>query len=186
MKARMNRRGALRSVAALGATGAGVALAAGGLSVSQRTARATHAGPRTLHLEVDTKALNGVIFSRDGGVWQSGTPRQHGDHCNIAWQLFEVDRADGTPIGEWHCVGPWVGSTREKGKAGSAFLTTAMIELYGRGKLSGLVYCGMEHNDGTVTGGTSEFRGAHGSFEWGPVGNGVSRMKFDLLLPDLS
>jgi hypothetical protein len=134
---------------------------------------------------MDTTVLNGVIFSRDGGVWQPGTPRRQGDHCNVSWRLFALDQTDGEPIGDWHCLGPWVGSTRERGVPGDAYLVTAQFELYGRGKLSGLVYCSMEWNDGTITGGTGEFHGVGGSFRWGPISDSVYRLLFDLILPDL-
>ncbi len=179
MKTSINRRGAFRTGAALAAAGAGLALGVHGSPAGARAAGAT-----ALHLEADTVVVTGVIFSRDGGVAKAGVPRQQGDHCNAAWRLHELDQTDREPIGEWHCMGPWVGSTREKGEPGGAFLVTAQIELYGRGKLSGLVYCGPDWYDGTITGGTAAFHSASGSFRWGPLGGGVYRMQFDLLLPE--
>ncbi len=177
MRIGINRRHVLR-VGTLGAVGAL------GTAAGRGTAQATRAASRTLQFEVDTAVVTGVIFSRDGGVATTGVPRQQGDHCNIAWRLHPIDQTDGEPIGDWHCIGPWVGSTKEKGAAGGAFLVTAQIELYGRGKLSGVVYCGPGWFDGSITGGTGEFRGASGSFRWGPLVPGISRMQFDILLPD--
>lgn len=182
-ESRLSRRSALRAGAVAGALGAGLAAGTRGGRLRPRTAAAATA--HTLHLEVDTVVLNGVIFSRDGGVAQSGVPRQQGDHCNVAWSLHAIDQADGEQIGDWHCIGPWVGSTKEKGAPGGAFLVTAQFELYGRGKLSGLVYCSMGWNDGTVTGGTGEFHAASGSFRWGPLAGSVSRIQFDLILPNV-
>ena len=187
-RGRLTRRMALRAGAIAGAAGAGLGMASRGVGSAPAPAATRASG--ALHLEFDTVGVNFLTFSRDGGVKPAGTPMEQGDHCNMAWRLHAVGQADGEQIGDWHCLGPQIGSTREPGALGPAFLITAQFELYGRGKLSGVSYCGGPiWNEGTITGGTGEFFGARGSFRFGPRAEGgtlgdLVGLTFDVLLAE--
>jgi len=185
---RLSRRAAARAGAAAvaaGVVGAGLGIGAGHAGIGARPSAA--AALRTLHIEIDMIAVNGVVFSRDGGVRPPGVPTQQGDHCNVALRVHNLDDTDGAQIGDAYCLGPYLGSTTERGAIGPGFLVTTRFEFSGRGALSGLIYCrGGEWFEGTITGGTGEFFGVRGSFRWlVSATNSPWRVIFDLIPADL-
>ena len=180
---RLSWRAALRKGAAVGAVG----LALGALGVQPAPALAAVRGWRRMRLAFDFVGVNGIVFSRDGGVKPANQPLVQGDHCNVAWRLHAAGDAGGAQLGEYHCFGPYTGSAVERGMPGMDCITVARLHLYGRGTLYGMVACcpPRYEGDGAVQGGMHEFLGALGGFTQGPVRSGVWRLELDLLLPDL-
>ena len=180
---RLSRRQALRAGAKVGAAG----LALGALGATPAPALAAVRGWRTMRLEFDFVGVNGLVFSRDGGLKPANEPLVQGDHCNVAWRLHAAGDAGGAQLGEYHCFGPYTGSALERGMPGMDCLTVARLHLYGRGTIFGMVACcpPRYEGDGAVQGGMHEFLGALGAFTQGPIRSGVWRVAVDLLLPDL-
>jgi hypothetical protein len=145
-----------------------------------------------MHMEVDAVVGMPVSIVRAG----SGPP-QRGDWFFVDAVLYEVDKTDGPPIGDYQCFGAWTHASTET-TAPNQRLTSVQFSIAGRGAIMGLINeAGADPGShvGAVQGGTGDFAGALGTFQQVPLTAAVTgvtpsqpgglmvRSKFDLLLP---
>jgi hypothetical protein len=145
-----------------------------------------------MHLEVDAVVGMPVSIVRAG----SGPP-QRGDWFFVDAVLYDVDKTDGPPTGDYQCFGAWTHAAMET-NAPNQRLTTVQFNLVGRGAIVGLINeAGADPNShvGAVQGGTGDFAGASGTFSQQSLtgvrvgvepGQAVFRGLFDLILPNVS
>jgi hypothetical protein len=190
---RLSRRVALRTGAAAGAAGIGLAVAstARGRAIAQGTAPV---GWRTEHLEVDFTPEDPVTITRAGDG-----PPQRGDWFYIDAPIYAAGDAGGTQIGTYQCFGAWTTSADDV-EAHDQRLTTVQFR-FDDGTIAGLINeFGADPTTtfGAVQGGTGAYIGALGSFQQLPgdppatpaggtpaAAMNVVRAVFELLLPDL-
>jgi hypothetical protein len=156
--------------------------------------RAQDAGGQMMHLEVDAVVGMPVSIVRAG----SGPP-QRGDWFFVDAVLYEVDKTDGPPIGDYQCFGAWTNASTETSAPNQRF-TSVQFSIAGRGAIMGLINeAGADPGShvGAVQGGTGEFTGALGTFKQVPQTTAVVgvtpsqpaglpvRAMFDLLLPNV-
>jgi hypothetical protein len=189
---RLSRRVALRTGAAAGVAGVGLAVGATGRAIAQGTAPA---GWRTEHLEVDVTPQDPVSITRAGDG-----PPQRGDWFYVDAPIYAAGDVGGTQIGTYQCFGAWTRASDDT-EAPDLRLTTVQFR-FDDGTIAGLINeLGTDPSTtfGTVQGGTGAYIGALGSFQQLPgdppatpaggtppaVVPNVVRSTFDLLLPDL-
>ena len=189
--ARLSRRAVLRTGAAAGTLGAGLAVGATG-TVLGAAGPVARPAVQVTHLEVDAVVGMPVSIVRAG----SGPP-QRGDWFHVDAQLFESGQTEGAQIGVYQCFGAWTHAATDTA-ARDQRLTSVQFRLTDRGSIFGLVNEGGADPNihvGAVQGGTGEFAGAQGTFQQlilsGPSpgvapGTTVFRAGFELMLPGMS
>ena len=183
-KGRVNRRAALRSGAAVGVVGAGLAVGADNSLFGVSSASAQQSAWRKEHLEVDFAPADPVSIVQAG----SGPP-QRGDWFYIDASIYAAGNAGGARIGVYQCMGAWTHDSSDSSAADHRM--TVVQYKFADGAIAGLINERdpepKEGVEGVITGGTGRFVGAAGTFrqldisENPPVARGV----FELLLPNL-
>jgi hypothetical protein len=145
-----------------------------------------------MHLEVDAVVGTPVSIVRAG----SGPP-QRGDWFYVDAVLYEVDKTDGPPIGDYQCFGAWTHAAAETSEANQR-LTSVQFSIAGRGAITGMINeAGADPSShvGAVQGGTGDFAGVSGTFTQPTLtgvrvgvepGRAVFRGVFDLIMPNVS
>jgi hypothetical protein len=182
-EARLSRRGALKVGAAIGASGAALAVSPATVARTNPVDQATVSW-RQETFDYDFMPVDPVSIVRAG----EGPP-QRGDFFHVNAAIFAMGDAGHNQIGEYECFGVWTRPSTDT-TSRSTRLTTVHFNIWGQGALMGIVNEGgpvSAELEGAIQGGTGRHAGALGTFRQTTINQTplTVRASFRVLAPNL-